>query len=219
MLSPYSDLTLAAANSFGGTFTVDRSIVRVGNAAAFGNSGVVLDNAAFRNDSGTALTIANSVALTNTSTVGGTSDLTLGSITGAGNLIKVGADTLTLTGNSNYSGTTTVNGGTLDLQGNIVGGGATTVNAGGTLTGSGTIFGTTTSDGGTFAPASTLIFDNLVLGGATTLNYGLQTPGTVGSPNDLIVVNNNLTLDGTLNITALPGFTTAPTASSITAAR
>ncbi|WP_185965165.1 autotransporter-associated beta strand repeat-containing protein [Glacieibacterium frigidum] len=208
VLSPYSDLTLAAANSFGGTFTVDRSIVRVGNAAAFGNSSVVLDNAALRNDSGSALVIANALSLTGTSTVGGTNDLTLGSIGGTGNLIKIGADTLTLTGNSTFTGSATVNGGTLNLQGNLVGGGGTTINAGGTLTGSGTIVGTTSSNGGTLAPASTLIFDNLFLDDATNLNFGLQTPGVVGSPNDLIVVNNNLLLDGTINIAALPGFTT-----------
>ncbi|WP_292330060.1 hypothetical protein, partial [Mesorhizobium sp.] len=45
------------------------------------------------------------------------------------------------------------------------------------------------------------------LNASAKLDYELGTPGTVGSGvNDLIVVNGDLTLDGTLNITDVGGF-------------
>lgn len=208
VLASFSDLTLNGTNSFGGTFTVDESVVRVGNAAAFGASTVVLDEGFVLNDSGAALTLGNAISISGYGVLGGSSDLSVGSIGGSGYLAKIGPDKLTLTGDNTFAGPAIVLAGTLDLQGNLVSGGGLGLQPGTTLTGNGTILGTTFIAGGTIAPSSTLIFSNLGLDAATNLNFDLQTPAFPGAGNDFIVVGSNLILDGTLNITAKPGFTT-----------
>lgn len=47
---------------------------------------------------------------------------------------------------------------------------------------------------------------NLVLASSTVLNYQLGAPGVAGVDYDTVAVSSNLTLDGTLNIEALPGY-------------
>jgi len=68
-----------------------------------------------------------------------------------GNLVKVGSETLTLSGANTYTGMTTVNGGTLMVNGSI---GSSTVNSGGILGGTGTVGTTQVNAGGIFAPGS-----------------------------------------------------------------
>ena len=87
----------------------------------------------------------SSLALSATSNVGGTGDLTVQpSVTGSGGLAKVGSDNVFLTGASGtYSGGTTVSAGTLRVNAvAATGSGPVTVNAGGTLGGRGTIANT-----------------------------------------------------------------------------
>ena len=127
-----------------------------------------------------------------------------------------GTQSVTLSGASTYSGGTTVNaGGTLvvaNTTGSATGTGPVQVD--GTLAGSGTISGAVTFGGGTLAPdAGSSTPATLTLGSTTladssaTVDYQLGVPGTVGGGvNDLTVVNGNLGLDGTLNVSALPGF-------------
>lgn len=86
-----------------------------------------------------------------------------------------------------------------------------------TLTGTGVVnAAVTVANGGTLAPGTspgTLTFNSdLTLSNFSVLNFelgphDLNGIGIVGGgSNDLIVVNGNLTLDGILNVTALPGW-------------
>ncbi len=135
-----------------------------------------------------------------------------------------GAGTQTLSGANTYTGATTVNGGTLHigaagslantavtvnsggtLQVDGAAGGSVTVNAGGKLSGTGTITGVTAVQG-TVAPgasAGTLTVNNDVwLDSTAALDYELSD-----LTSDRLTVNGALTLDGTLNVTALGALT------------
>ena len=85
--------------------------------------------------------------------------------------------------------------------------------AGGTLSGTLSITGNVSSTGGQVTPgtagaAGTMhVTGNVALDHGTTLNYALGAPGTIGGGiNGLITITGNLSLDGTLNVTALSGF-------------
>jgi len=143
-----------------------------------------------------------------------------GVISGSGTFTKGGIGTLTLGGSnaadSNFTGTANVNAGSLVLNGRLgdaVGNTATlNIANGATLSGSGTFLGNVAlGAGGIFAPGNspgTLnVSGNLLLDAASVLNFELAQAGVVGGGiNDLITVGGNLTLDGTLNVTSLPGF-------------
>ncbi|HWK65119.1 MAG TPA: autotransporter domain-containing protein [Rhizobiaceae bacterium] len=114
-----------------------------------------------------------------------------------------------LVGNSSgFSGTTTVYGGTLRVDAEL--GGSVQVASGGTLSGSGRVGTTAVAAGGHIAPGNsvgTLTVDgNLVLSSGSFLDYELGSPGTAGDPaagvSDRIAVNGDVTLAGTLNLTA-----------------
>jgi polygalacturonase len=117
---------------------------------------------------------------------------------------------LTLQGNSSgYSGALTVNNGTLlvdNTTGSGTGSGAVTVLGAATLGGSGVIGGPLTVNG-TLAPGNSpgtlTVINDLVVNDGAVLQYQL------GASSDLTVVNGNLTLGGTLNITSSGGFGTA----------
>ncbi|BCM21200.1 beta strand repeat-containing protein [Mesorhizobium sp. J8] len=143
-------------------------------------------------------------------TIGGDASTAFsGSISGTGgSLAKLGSGTLTLSGTNTYTGATTVDAGVLRVNGSL-GNTAVGVNSSGTLSGVGTIAGPVTVDG-TVAPGNspgTLTVGSLTLNAGAKLDYELGIPGTIGNGvNDLIEVNGDLTLDGTLNITDVGGF-------------
>jgi autotransporter-associated beta strand protein len=148
--------------------------------------------------------------------------LTLNNVlTGPGQIIKIGAGLLTLSGNSPaYGGGLLVNVGSavisgsmnnaqgvtaavgkLTLNGSLTGTAGLTNNAGAIIAGSGT---TTcpTDISGILSPGDTNVFGTLTVGNLTlesgaTLNYDLGVVNTPGSnTNDLIVVNGDLTVNG-----------------------
>ena len=158
-------------------------------------SALVQSGGAKLDDNGFAITIA--APLLHDSTLGATPD---------GGLVKLGAGTLTLSGANTYTGGTIVSNGTLLITGNN-GPSAITINSGATLGGTGSIAGLVTVNGsGIISPgtsAGTLtINNNLILNSGSVLNFEL------GTTSDKVVVTGNLTLGGTLNVSALSGFST-----------
>jgi fibronectin-binding autotransporter adhesin len=147
-------------------------------------------------------------------------DTFAGQFTGSGPL-TLAAGNEVLTGNSSgYTGNTTVAGGSLWINGTL--GAATTslaVDSGGRLGGGGTVGGNVSIAGGGYLtpgaaalqPGLLSIGGNLALAPGAILEYDFgqaNTPG--GTFNDLIRVDGNLTLAGTINITEAPGGTFEP---------
>ncbi|MFM8495945.1 MAG: beta strand repeat-containing protein, partial [Planctomycetia bacterium] len=185
-------------------------------------------------------TITTNAALEFNQTTGGTF---AGDIDGTGLFEKTGAGRLTLTGtalNTGFTGTVGVTGGILEVAPTTslgagpvtVGSGASlevrgtltstgvTIGSGATLTGTGAINGNvlingTLAPGG--GPGTLSITGDLGLSAGSVLDFDLaetnQTAG--GGINDLVIVNGNLVLDGTLNVpdpTAVSAWTTDATA-------
>ena len=114
---------------------------------------------------------------------------------------------LTLRGDSSsFSGDLMVSNGTLlvnNTTGSGTGSGAVTVQAGATLGGSGVVGGPLTVDG-TLAPGNSP--GTLTIGNDLVVNNGAVLQYQLGTSSDLTVVNGNLTLGGTLNVTDIGGF-------------
>jgi fibronectin-binding autotransporter adhesin len=109
------------------------------------------------------------------------------------NIVKTGPGRWTLNGPCANTGTWTIDGGTLGGTGALSG--PVTVNAAAIAPG----------DGG---PGTLTMSGNLTLSENAALDFEIGTPGAPGS--DLIDGVNNLVLDGTLNVTALPGLGALP---------
>ncbi len=211
-------LVLSGNNIYGGTTTINAGTVTAGSDTAFSTSvvtmanGTVLSNALGEDSQ---RTLANNFVLGNVSIDSAGNLFQLGGVlNGAGTVAKIGTGTLRVTGDSSnpvtgFTGTFDVQNGILDLNGRIAGN--ITVQTGGSLVGSGAANGTVTlNDTSVIAPGNspgTLTFGSLVLANGTNLNFELAGVGaTPGTDADLIVVTNDLTLDGVLNITGLAGF-------------
>ncbi|WP_052129416.1 autotransporter-associated beta strand repeat-containing protein [Sphingomonas sp. 35-24ZXX] len=218
--------TASLANTVSGAITNSGAITLTaalsGSPSFTQNSGASLDLAGFNATLGS---VAGNGAIqlgAGTLTAGASNASTSfdGIISGSGTFAKAGTGTLTLGGSNttaaNFTGTVTVNAGSLVLNGqlgDVVANSANLIVANGaTLSGSGTFLGNLSlGAGGIFAPGNSpgtlAIGGNLLLDAASLLNFELAQAGVVGGGiNDLITVGGNLTLDGTVNITALPGF-------------
>ncbi|RYF34880.1 MAG: hypothetical protein EOO26_02825, partial [Comamonadaceae bacterium] len=188
-------LTLTGNNTYTGGTTISGGALQLGNG---GTSGSIVGDV-----------VNNAILVFNRSDAVGLA----GVVSGSGVLQQVGAGTTTLTGANTYSGGTAVSGGTLSVNnttGSGTGTGAVNVLPGGQLGGSGTIAGPVNiANGGTLAPGNspgTLTTGNLTLNNGSILNYEFgqaNTPG--GALNDLVNVNGNLVLDGTLNVATSAG--------------
>ncbi|WP_052293836.1 Ig-like domain-containing protein [Azospirillum sp. B510] len=139
-------LTLSGSNSYSGATTISAGTVALQGGSSIGDTSAVTVSA------GATLLFDDSVSETIGSLAGdGTVTLNNGTLTmgendastlfsgviredQAGNILKMGSGTLTLSGSNTYTGTTTVRGGTLSVAGDAnLGGGTVTLN-GGTLT-------------------------------------------------------------------------------------
>ena len=118
-------------------------------------------------------------------------------------LSKVGAGTLTISGNNTYAGGTTVNAGTLTINGALTAAAnAVTVSTGGTLAGNGTIAGAVTISGN-LTPGDTV--GVLTASGSLTLNTGSATRLEInglarGTEYDGVNVGGAFTQDGALSL-------------------
>ncbi|WP_313516544.1 autotransporter-associated beta strand repeat-containing protein [Pseudomonas sp.] len=137
--------------------------------------------------------------------LGSASDnLFAGVIDGNGSVHKVGAGTLTLTGSNTHSGAFSIDGGTLRVDGTLASrlvtvGSGTTLTGNGTLTGDVDVFGTLQTSPGN----SLLALGSLSLESGSNFNVGLGAPN--GGAN-LVNVNGDLQLGGSLNITDIGGY-------------
>ncbi|MGJ7511463.1 autotransporter-associated beta strand repeat-containing protein [Variovorax sp. GT1P44] len=192
-------LVLQADNGYSGGTTIAAGTLQLGNGGPSGSIvGDVADNGTLVFNRNDALTLA-------------------GAISGAGALSQVASGITTLSGNSAaFSGTTSVTNGALWING-VLGTDAATLNVanGGTLGGTGTFGGNVTIADGTLAPGNSpgtlTIVGNLALAPSSVLAYEYGQPNVVGGAlNDLTVVGGNLTLDGTLNVSASGGGAASP---------
>ena len=214
-------VNLTGANTYAGTTTVTAGQLRASSANALGDStgALIVDGGILDIDvaqsKGTLSGIGGAINLDANLAVTQSLDQTYaGAFIGAAGFTKNGAAGLTLTGNSDsYTGNTTVAAGRL-LVSNTVGtfGSSTSlvsVNAGATLGGTGVIGGdVAVGNSGILAagaaPGTLTINGNLLLNAASISNFELGDAGVAGGAlNDLVDVNGQLTLDGTINLTPM----------------
>ncbi len=191
------------------TLAFYNTLAAITDTGMLGSSPITLGGSSltFAQDS---VAFANNLSIVSASTLAMTSGNNSfgGAFLGAGplTLSLPGGSSLTLQGDSSaFSGAVTVNNGTLAVNnttGSGTGSGAVTVLGAATLGGNGAIGGPLTVNG-TLAPGNspgTLTVNNdLVINNGAVLQYQL------GTSSDLTVVNGNLTLGGTLNISNAGG--------------
>jgi autotransporter-associated beta strand protein len=105
-----------------------------------------------------------------------------GDISGAGNLVKAGAGTLTLSG-TNTIGATTVSEGTLNVTGDMSGSSGIGVEGSGQLTGNGTVTTITVQSGATYSGSFSGTMTELSIGNGGTMAPGASV-GTLAVPGD-----------------------------------
>ena len=188
-------------NTYSGGTWDNAGWLAVGNNGALGN-GQINMNGGTLSTCGTPITLANFLALLTAAPVDTTGgNLTLnGVISGVGNLVKDGANSLIVSNvNNSYSGGTTINAGYVVLGGNnVLGSGTVTMN-GGTLT-SDTGAGTTTILTNAITLASSGYFDN---SGSSNLFLSGNINGggafVQSGPNSITLTGNNSYTGGTTN--------------------
>ena len=196
-------------------WTISQAVLSISSDGALGDASgrLTLDGGTLQTTAG--FTMSRAVALTAN---GGTVDLAGNSLTIAGPISgpgsfalkdATGAGQFTLSGNNTYTGATTINRGRMVVNGSIASLAPVTVNNGGTLGGTGTIAGAVTiHSGGTLTHGSspgTFTLGALTLDAGSSVDYQLGAPGVTGA-SDLTVVSGNLTLGGSLSISAGLGF-------------
>lgn len=195
-------LFLTADNSYTGGTLIQAGTLQLGND---GTTGSVVGNIA--NNGTLVFDRSDTLAFT-------------GAISGTGALEQQGSGTTVLSATNSYTGPTAVRAGSLIINGDqSAATGTTSVDSGGTLGGMGIIGGNVTvADGGTLspgdvgsAPGTLTVKGSVALSGASNLNVDFGQANVVGGPlNDLVQVNGDLTLGGTLNVSVSSGGTFDP---------
>lgn len=132
-------------------------------------------------------------------------------LAGTGVVVNTGSGTLALTSGGAWSGGLQISNGTLLAQGTISPG-SVTVASGATLGGGGTITANVSSDGGV-APggsAGVLSIDGTYAqNSGAALRIELGGTGGPGVDSDMLAITGSATLDGTLQVTLINGYTPA----------
>jgi fibronectin-binding autotransporter adhesin len=194
-----------------------------GNLSGMGNVTVNI-NARLSLNLASGNTFSNTVADNGHLVNNATANYTLaGTVSGTGNMTKIGVGTVTVSGTNLYSGGTTISAGTLlanNTTGSATGTGPVTVSTGATLGGGGTIGGATTlNSGGNIEPgagsigtAGTILHANsLHFNGGGTLTFQLGAP----SVEDELLLSGPLTKGNsgswTIDLLDAPGVPLTPT--------
>ncbi len=194
-------LTLSGVNSYSGGTKLEAGTLLIGNASAIGSG--TLDMAEFTTIAFTdSFTLGNAITLTGDPYVdvaAGVTTTLSGSISDGslpGDLVKLGAGTLILSGTSTYTGPTEVAAGTLDMQGSIVS--QVTVDSGATLIGNGSIGGLTVLNGATVSPGGNTSVDTLAVVGDIRFASGSRMVVDTASSglSDLLHATGTATLNG-----------------------
>ena len=220
-------LTLSGNNTLASGVTVSDGGLAVGSNTALGPNSLGLYGGTSLIAAANGLVIANAIEAvsgapitldTRAATLTLNGDVNYTGPTGV-TLVKAGSGTLIANGTWFGGAQEIVNvaAGTLQANGTL-NTGQLNVASGATLSGSGKIIlpgggaAVTIADGGILSPGTaapgTLTVDTLSLGAGTQVNFRLGKAGVAGgASNDLVVVNGQLTLAGTLNVANGPFFT------------
>ncbi|GCE84602.1 autotransporter domain-containing protein [Komagataeibacter diospyri] len=196
------NMTLSGVNSYTGGTTLAAGVLTVANASALSTGALNMAQGTALNFGADGLVLANAVILNGDPTVNVTSGQdTLSGVlsdgTSPGDLVKTGAGTLVLSGDSTYSGGTEIADGTLEVDGSIVS--PVVADAGTTLAGTGTVGDTTIASGATLSPGNggdamgtMTVRGNLTM--ATGSNYVVNL--SEDGAHDLVSVQGKATLEG-----------------------
>ena len=199
------------------TFGSSNAVWNFGTVGGINNrsGGVTVYMGALFGGTGTALAGASTTANYTDYVIGGvnTNSVFNGTITDGAAATSVafqGPGSLTLGGNNTFSGGLTVNAGTLyvnNLTGTGAGTGVVTINSGATLGGNGSIGGIVSmAAGATLSPGNNNVTGLLTITNNLTLNNGSTLQFSLGTYSDQVDVTGDLTLGGTLNLSAAAGF-------------
>lgn len=139
-------LTLSGANTYSGGTTVSAGTLAVGNNAALGTGSLVMANNTTL-QAASPVSLSNNIGATGAANIdtNGNSLVLSGVISGASDVNKYGAGTLTLSGANTYSGVTNINAGSVILNGSTTSN--TNISAGAILQGNGVINGNVNNTG------------------------------------------------------------------------
>jgi len=181
--------TLSGTNTYSGTTTISGGTLEIGGAGLLGGGNYT-----------NAISVASGATLWYNSSA---DQMISGVLSNAGNVVKAGAGTLTLTGTKTYTGATTVSNGTLKVNGALTGSGSPVSVFGGTLSGTGSIARAVAVTSGTLQPGD--LTGTLTISSNLTVGAGATNQFAVGTNGAQVAVTGNLSLAGTLNITDAGG--------------
>jgi autotransporter-associated beta strand protein len=212
VVSNGSTLYATATTTFANALTLNGATLRIGGGGsktitwngpvtATGTSGLICDG-------GTGgITLSNTLDMTGatfSSFANGTTNTITGNISGVGGSLNVTLGTLNLTGTNTYDGATTVTAGTLRVNspGSLSASSAVAINGTSSLGGSGTIGGSVTvATDANVAPGAASLVGTLAIGGGFNISAKASGIGKLSFQLDSLAgTSDKITVAGTLTI-------------------